>query len=102
VDSILGRPSKFVFCTRYSVLTEELSKVDRETTTLVISCLSGIVTNVMSTPDVKSGLEKVMTSIGSMFLEIVKTCPRMKIVAVHCTPRDLPDYDTHSSFAMVF
>ncbi len=97
----MGQTSQFVFCTRITVLTDELSKINPEITTVVISCLSGIVTQLMSTMDAKSGIEATMTSLGLLILEVVRTRPKMKVVAVHCTPRDLPDYDTHSSFAMV-
>jgi hypothetical protein len=101
VEHILGRAARFIFCSRYTVLMDELNKLTGETTTLIISCLSGIVTNLMSLPDVKTGLEKTMNSIGLMLLEISRSNQRMRIIAVHCTPRDLADYETHTNFAMV-
>ncbi len=101
MESILGQKPSYIFCSRYTVLADELSKVNTETTTLVISCLSGIVTSLMSEPDVKTSLEKTMASVGSMLHEIVKDRARMRVIVVHCTPRNLTDYETHSKYAMV-
>jgi hypothetical protein len=101
VENILGQASKFIYCSRITVLTEELSRVGKEITTLVVSCFSGIVSSMMNSADVKTGLEQTMTSVGMMFLELVRSRPKMRVIAVHCTPRDLTDYNTHSAFAMV-
>ncbi len=83
------------------MLADELGKVSKETTTLVISCLSGVVTSLMSDPDVKSNLEKTMVSLGSMLHELVRDRAKMRVIVVHCTPRNLADYEIHSKFAMV-
>ncbi len=101
MENILGQASKFIYCSRITVLTEELSRVGKEITTLVVSCFSGIVSSMMNSADVKTGLEQTMTSVGMMFLELVRSRPKMRVIAVHCTPRDLTDYNTHSAFAMV-
>jgi hypothetical protein len=101
MEIILGQPCKFAYCTRYSVLTDELCKLQKETTVVVISCLSGIVATLLTTSDAKSAIEKVMTSLGSILRDLVRSNPRMRIMIVNCTPRGTPEYDEQSSFAMV-
>jgi hypothetical protein len=102
MEHILGAPSRFVFCGRYTILTDELSKVTRDTSTLIISCLTNIVSNLLSTTDVKSAIEKAIGSIGAMLRELSRSHPSMRIIVAHCTPRTTPDFDVHSKFAMVF
>jgi adenosyl cobinamide kinase/adenosyl cobinamide phosphate guanylyltransferase len=102
VESILGQPSRFTFCSRYSVLTDEISRLDKETSILVISCLTDIVANLLLSSDVKSALEKAMTMIGSLLRDLTRSNPRMRILVVHCTPWGVPsDFEKHSQFAMV-
>jgi hypothetical protein len=102
MESILGQPARFTFCARYSVLTDELSKLEKETGVLVISCLTDIVANLLLSSDVKKALEKAMTLIGSLLRDLTRTNPRLRILVVHCTPRGIPkDFEGHSKFAMV-
>jgi hypothetical protein len=101
MEHILGMPSRFIFCGRYTILTDELSKVGKETSTLIISCLTGIVANLLSTSDVKTAIEKAMGSIGAMLREKVRANPGLKIIVAHCTPRTTPDFEIHSKFALV-
>jgi hypothetical protein len=101
MEHILGMPSRFILCGRYTILTDELSKLTKETHTLVISCLTGIVSNLLSSSDVKMAIEKAMTSIGAMLKELIRTHPGLRIIVAHCTPRDIQDFDVHSKFAMV-
>jgi hypothetical protein len=101
MEHILGMPSRFIFCGRYTILTDELSKVGKETNVLVISCLTGIVANLLSTSDVKTAIEKAMTSIGALLREMTKNFPELRILVAHCTPRSIQDFDTHAKFAMV-
>jgi hypothetical protein len=101
MEHLLGGPSRFIFCGRYTILTDELSKLSKETNTLIISCLTNIVSNLLSSSDVKLAIEKGMSSIGAMLGDLSRDQPRMKIIVAHCTPRTTPDFDTHSKFAMV-
>jgi hypothetical protein len=101
MESILGQTSRFIYCTRYTVLTDELSKLTKATTTLVISCMAGVVSNLTTSPDVKTALETAMTSIASMLRDLIRSQPGLRVIVVHCTPRNTPDYETHSTFAMV-
>ncbi len=102
MESILGQPSRFTFCSRFSVLTDELSTLQKDTTILVISCLTEIVANLLSSTDQKTAIEKAMSSIGSILRDLTRNNPRLRILIVHCTPRGIPaDYDAHSKFAMV-
>jgi hypothetical protein len=100
-EYLLGMPSRFVFCGRYTILTDELSKLTKDTSTLVISCLTGIVSNLMSSSDVKLAIEKAMGSIGAMLRDLVRKRLGLRIIVAHCTPRDIQDFDVHSKFAMV-
>jgi adenosyl cobinamide kinase/adenosyl cobinamide phosphate guanylyltransferase len=101
MEHLLGMPSRFILCGRYTILTDELSKLTKETSILVISCLTNIVSNLLSSADVKTAIEKAMSSIGAMLRELTKTIPEMRIIVAHCTPRTIPDFDTHARFAMV-
>jgi hypothetical protein len=101
MEHILGMPSRFTFCGRYTILTDELSKLGKETNTLIISCLTGIVANLLSSSDVKTAIEKAMSFIGAMLKEKVRTHQGLRIIVAHCTPRTTPDFDVHSKFAMV-
>ncbi len=101
MESILGQTSRFIYCTRYTVLTDELSKLTKETKTLVISCMSAIVSNLTNSEDVKVALETAMTSLGAMLRELIRDSPGLRIIVVHCTPRGTQDFETHSTFAMV-
>jgi hypothetical protein len=101
MENILGQPSRFIYCTRFTVLTDELSKLTKDTSTLVISCLASVVSNLTTSADVKTALETAMTSLGSMLRELVSEQPGLRVIIVHCTPRGTPDFETHSTFAMV-
>jgi hypothetical protein len=103
MQHILGQTSRFSYCTRFTVLTDELSKMTKETNTLVISCMASVVSNLVNqtSGDVKTALETAMTSIGSMLRDLVRSHAGLRVIVVHCTPRGTPDYETHSTFAMV-
>jgi hypothetical protein len=47
--------------------TDELSKIQKETKSLVISCLTGIVANL-----IKTALEKAMLSVGAIMSEAIQ------------------------------
>ncbi len=101
MEHILGMPSRFILCGRYTILTDELSKLNKDTTTLVISCLTGIVSNLLSSSDVKTAIEKAMSSIGALLCDLIRQLPELRILVAHCTPRTVPDFDGHARFAMV-
>lgn len=102
MEYILGQPTRFALCSRYTVLTDEISKLTRDNTrTLVISCLTGIVASLTTAQDVKVALEKAMTSLGAVLREMVRTNVGCKVYIAPCTPRDVQDFGTHSSFALV-
>jgi hypothetical protein len=77
MEHILGMPSRFILCGRYTILTDELSKLNKDTTTLVISCLTGIVSNLLSSSDVKTAIEKAMSSIGALLCDLIRQLPEL-------------------------
>jgi hypothetical protein len=99
----LGQVSRFVYCTRFTLLTDELTKLTKDTNTLVISCMSSVVANLVAQAegDMKTTLETAMASIGSMLREVTRAIHGFRVIVVHCTPRGTPDFDTHSTFSMV-
>jgi hypothetical protein len=101
MDSVLGQPSRVIFCSRFTVLTDELCKIQKETKTLVVSCLTGIIANLITTEDIKTSLEKAMQSIGAVMRGLVRNNPGLRIMIANCTPRETTDFETHSKFALV-
>jgi len=68
---------------------------------LVISCLTGIVASLTTAPDVKTALERAMMSLGAVLREMVRNNVGARVYIAPCLPRDIPDFGTHSSFALV-
>jgi len=98
----VGQPTRFALCTRYTLLADEISKITRDSTrTLVISCLTNIVSGLTAAQDVKGALEKAMNSLGAILRESVRTNAVLRVFVAPCTPRDVPDFATHSTFALV-
>lgn len=71
MELILGQPSSFVHCTRFTTLTEEICKVQSHVKVLVVSCLSGIIGSLGETSDAKVALSKSMTMLGSALYDVV-------------------------------
>jgi hypothetical protein len=93
-----------IHCTKYMALTDELSKLNHDIKTrfLVISSLTGIVFSLMTgTSDVKSALEKAMGSLGAVMRDLMRSNVGIRIFVAPCTPRNLPDFQEHSRYALV-
>jgi len=104
MEQILGQGSRSVICTRYTTLTEELSKMSTcvHTKVIVVSCLSGIVDRLSQSQDGKVGIERAMHMIGNLFHEIVKMKRgAVRILVAPFNPRKSQDYDSYTRFAMV-
>lgn len=102
MELILGQPSSFIHCTKFTSLTEEICKVQSHVKVLVISCLSGIIGSVGSTSDAKSALEKAMTMLGSALYDVVRYRQgTIRIFIAPPTPRPTPDFKSHVKYALV-
>lgn len=102
MEHILGQPSRFIYCSRYTILSDELSKLTQDTTkTLIISCLTPIVASLAASAEAKKAIEKGMSTLGAMMRELSRTNAGMRVFIAPCTPRGTPDYETHSTFALV-
>jgi len=104
MEKILGQPTRSVLCTRFTSLSEELSKVTNcaHTKVIAISCLSSIVEKIMQSSEIKAGLERAMLLIGNMIHEVHQSKKgSIRILVAPCTPRRIIDYNIHSRYAMV-
>jgi hypothetical protein len=103
IDAILGQPSRFVYCTRYTGLTDELSRLtnDTDTKVVVISCLTGIVVNLTTTSDVPAAIEKAMGTLGMVIKDVVRNSSRIKLYISRCTTRNIQNFDEYASMSLV-
>ena len=104
MESVLGQTSRSIICTRFTTLSEELSKVAScsSTKVIIVSCLSNIIESLASSNDVKTGIERAMLLIGNQFHEIARLQHgSVRIFVAPCTPRNVQDYATHVKFAQV-
>ncbi len=103
VESLLGQPARFIHCTRYTTLTDELSRLATESNTryLVISSLTNIVVNLTTVSDIKSAIEKAMSSLGAVIRDLVRTHVDLRIIIGPCTPRTIKDFKEHARYALV-
>lgn len=102
MELILGQPSQFIHCTRFTVLTEELCKIQSHVKVIVISCLSGIINTLGNTPDSKLALERGMTMLGNALYDVVRHRQNsIRIFVAPSTPRATKDFQSHNTYAMV-
>jgi hypothetical protein len=92
-----------VYCTKYTGLTDEISRLTSDETTkiVVISSLTGIVVNLTSTSDIPEAIEKAMGTLGMVIKDLVRNNTRMKVFVSRCTPRNIPNFDEYAIQAMV-
>ncbi len=103
MEHLLGQPIRFIHSNRYTTLTDELSKLATETHTraLVISSLTNIVVNLTTVSDIRSAIEKAMSSLGAVIRDLVRTNVHLRVVVGPCTPRTIPDFREHAKYALV-
>jgi hypothetical protein len=103
VEHILGQPVRFIHCSRYTTLTDEISKLgaDGKTKVLVISCLTNIVLNLTNATDVKTAIEKGMGALGAIIRDASRTNIGLRIFIGPCTPRNTQGFKDHARFALV-
>jgi hypothetical protein len=103
MESILGLPSRFTYCTRYTALTDELSRLTGDTVTkvVVISNLTGILVNLYGASDVTKAIEKAMASLGVVIKELIRSTVGMKIFIGPCTPRNLDGFKERAAQMLV-
>lgn len=102
MELILGQPSQFIHCSRFTVLTEEICKIQSHVKVLVISCLGGIIHSLGSSSDSKVALERAMTMIGTALYDVVRhRNGSIRIFVAPSTPRVSQEYQSNSKYAMV-
>ncbi len=103
IDAILGQPSRFVYCSRYTGLTDELSRLTNDTDTkiVVISCLTSIVVNLTTTSDVPAAIDKAMGTLGMVIKDVVRNSSRIKMYISRCTTRNIQNFDEYASMSLV-
>ncbi len=103
VEGILGQPIRFIHCTRYTTLTDELSKlaIDTSVKYLVVSSLTNIVVNLTTVSDIRSAIEKAMSSLGAVVRDLVRTHVDLRVFIGPCTPRTIKDFKEHAQYALV-
>ncbi len=103
MTAILGQPARYINCTKYTTLTDELSRLinDLATRVVVISSLTGIVVNLTGTSEVKTAIERAMGSLASAIKELVLSNSSIRIYIAPCTPRTLPQFQEYAGHALV-
>jgi hypothetical protein len=104
MEAILGQPSRFVHCTRYTGLTDELSRLggDINTKFLVVSSLTGILVGLTTgTSEVPKAIEKAMGSLGAVIKELARNNVGLRIFVAPCTPRNIAEFKDHANHALV-
>jgi hypothetical protein len=103
MESILGQPSRFSHCTRYTALTDELSRLTGDTVTkvVVISNLTGILVNLYGASDVTKAIEKAMGTLGVVIKELIRSTVGLRIFIGPCTPRNLEGFKEKATLMLV-
>ncbi len=104
MEAILGHPSRFTYCTRYTGLTDELSRLcgDANTKILVVSSLTGILVGLTTgASDVTKAIEKAMGSLAAVIKELARSNAGLRIFIAPCTPRNIVDFKDHANHALV-
>jgi hypothetical protein len=101
--TILGQPTRFIHCTKYTTLTDELSRLSNDLTTrvVVISSLTGIVVNLTGTSEIKKAIERAMGTLAGAIKELVLSNSTLRVFIAPCTPRTLPNFQEYAGHALV-
>ncbi len=99
----MGQPTRFVHCTRYTGLTDELSRMTNDTNTkiVVISSLTNIVVGLTGASEIPKAIEKAMRSLGAVIKDVLRTNTGMRVFISRCTPRNIQGFGECSNLAMV-
>ncbi len=99
----MGQPSRFIHCTKYTTLADELSRLvtDRTTRVVVISCLTNIVVNLTGTSDIPKSIERAMGSLGNVIKDVLRSNSGLRIFISQCTPRNIEGFKEFSTLALV-
>jgi hypothetical protein len=99
----LGEPARFVHCTRFTSLTDEISRLANDTITkiVVISSLTNIVVGLASTSEVPKAIEKAMGSLSLVIKDLLRNSVGMRVFIARCTPRRIPGFNEYAQQALV-
>jgi hypothetical protein len=103
MEAILGQPSRFIHCTRYTSLTDEISRLSGDSSTkyLVISSLTGILVNLTGASEVAKAIEKAMGTLGNVIKEVVRNNVGLRVFVSPCTPRNIENFKELSNLLLV-
>jgi hypothetical protein len=101
--AILGQATRFIHCTRYTSLTDELSRLSNDLTTrvVVLSSLTGIVMNLTGTTEIKQAIGQAMGSLAAAIREFVHSNSSIRVFIAPCTPRNLENFQEYANHALV-
>ncbi len=103
MDTLLGQPARLVHCTRYTGLTDELTRLTQDThvKAVVISSLTGIVVGLTGASETSQAIEKAFGTLASVIKDVVLSNTGMRIFIARCTPRGLPGFSDYAMQALV-
>ncbi len=99
----MGQPARFVHCTKFTSLTDEISRLANDTYTkiVVISSLTNIVVGLTATSEVTKAIEKAMGSLSLVIKDLLRNSTGMRIFIARCTPRRIPGFSEYAQQALV-
>ncbi len=99
----MGQPMRFVHCTKYTGLTDELSRLAHDTHTkiVIISSLTNIVVGLSGASEIPKAIEKAMGSLGAVIRDVLLNSTGMRIFIARCTPRNLSNFSEYAQQALV-
>jgi hypothetical protein len=99
----LGQPARFVHCSKFTSLTDELSRLanDTQTKIVVISSLTNIVVGLTGTSEIPKSIEKAMGSLSAVIKDTLRNSTGMRIFIARCTPRNIPGFSDYTHQALV-
>jgi hypothetical protein len=104
MEALLGHQSRFIHCTRFTGLTDELSRLcgDINTKVVIISCLTGSLVGLATgSSEIPKNIEKAMGTLGTVIRELARTNIALRIIVAPCTPRNIPEFKDHANHALV-
>lgn len=102
MEYLAGQPTRFVHCSCYTVLCDEVSKLANENLrAVIISCLAPILQSLEAAQDVESAIEKAMVKLGSVLKDLARIYPSIWILVAQSTPRATKEFAGYAKAALV-
>ena len=102
MEHILGQPIRFLHCTKFTVLTDELACLDLDIRILVISCMTEILATLFKSSEPQLATERAMEMINSsLFALCHQRGGAIRIFIAPCTYRSTPFFSGYCKLSMV-